>query len=42
VPTRPPREDLASYHVRAIYAALDVSGVRGTNMKTARSYEGGE
>ena len=41
-PTRPPREDLDSYHVRAIYAALDVPGVRGTNMKTARSYEGGE
>ena len=32
-----PGGDLDSYHIRAIYAALDVSGVRGTVMTMARS-----
>jgi len=35
-PPRAPGEDLDSYHVRAVYAALDVSGVKGDG------YEDGE
>jgi len=39
---RAPGEDLDSYHVRAIYAALGVSGIRGTAMKMTWSCKTGE
>jgi len=39
---RAPGEDLDSYHVRAIYAALGVSGIRGTAMKMTGSCKTGE
>jgi len=39
---RAPGIDLDSYHIRAIYAALDVSGIRGTAMKMTGSCKAGE